>query len=105
MPLSRYSRNRSFRYAISPSAQAAGSTVRLKTAPPANKSFLFGLLELSLQSLVVTSLRALHQLRVLRNATPRFINSWSADHFDCQNVSGLKLSLFPLEVFTYVAFI
>jgi hypothetical protein len=41
--------------------------------------------------------------RIFRNAASRFVNAGSGDHFDCENVSGLELSIFPLEVFASVA--
>jgi hypothetical protein len=66
-------------------------------------SFLYRLLELSFQSLVVASLGALHQFRVLCNASSWFVNTSGGNHFDRENVSGLELSIFPLEVFADVA--
>jgi hypothetical protein len=67
------------------------------------ESLLVRLLELSFQTLIIAFLGALHQFRILRHSASRFINTVSGDHFDRENISGLKLSIFPLEVFAYVA--
>jgi hypothetical protein len=67
------------------------------------ESLFVRLLELSFQTLVIASLRALHQFRVLRRAASRFINTGSGNHFDRENVSELELSIFPPEVFAYIA--
>jgi hypothetical protein len=43
-------------------------------------------------------LGALYQFWVRRDSAPWFVNTGGGDHFDCENVSGLELSIRPLKV-------